>query len=206
MDSPKGADGFNYTRFYGAIAPVYGLGLALLPVWRHYTQSVLPWLPPRDRVLEIGPGPGVLLTRLSRRDDTVVGLDLSPEMLGECRQRLQRAGLPQHLVNANAGQLPLASATFDAVVLTFAFSAFPDGAGVLAEIARVLRPGGVVALVDACLPSDGNWAGVQLAHLWERFGDFMRDEAALMRAIGLEIVECKEFGVFNSVRLTVGQK
>ncbi len=114
--------------------------------------------------------------------------------------------MPVPLVNARAAQLPLASATFDGVVMTFAFSAFPDGAGVMAEVARVLRPGGVVALVDACLPSDGNWAGVQLARLWENCGDFMRDEAGLMRGASLEIVERKGFGAFNSIRLTVGRK
>jgi len=197
---------FDYTRFYDAIAPVYGFGQMLLPVWRGYTESVLPWLPTQGRTLEIGPGPGVLLTKLARRSQLTVGLDLSVGMLGECKQRLSRAGLPILLVNARAGRLPLSSATFDGVVMTFAFSAFPDGAAVMAEIARVLRPGGVVALVDACLPADGNWAAVQLAHLWERFGDFIRDEAGLMRGAGLEIVERKEFGAFNSIRLTVGRK
>jgi len=206
MDKNVSASPFGYTRFYDPIAPLYGFGQALLPVWRGYTESVLPWLPPQGRLLEIGPGPGLLLTRLARRSDLAVGLDLSPGMLGECRQRLLMAGLPVRLVNASAGHLPLASATFDVVVLTFAFSAFPDGAGVMGEIARILRPGGVVALVDACLPSDGNWAGVQLAHLWEQFGDFMRDEAGLMEQAGLSIVECKEFGAFNSIRLTVGRK
>lgn len=201
-----GTNSFDYTRFYDAIAPVYGLGQMLLPVWRGYTESVLPWLPEQGRTLEIGPGPGLLLARLARRTDLAVGLDLSLGMLRECRERLQRAGLPVRLVNANAGQLPLTSATFDAVVLTFAFSAFPNGAGVMAEVARVLRPGGLVALVDACLPADGNWAAVQLAHMWERFGDFMCDEAGLMRCAGLEVVERREFGAFRSIRLTVGRK
>jgi ubiquinone/menaquinone biosynthesis C-methylase UbiE len=178
----------------------------LLPVWRGYTERVLPWLPTQGRTLEIGPGPGVLLARLARHSELAVGLDLSAGMLGECKQRLSSAGLPVRLLNARAGQLPLASAAFDGVAMTFAFSAFPDGAGVMAEIARILRPGGVVALVDACLPADGNWAAVQLAHMWERFGDFMRDEAGLMRGAGLEIVERKEFGAFHSIRMTVGRK
>lgn len=197
---------FDHTRFYDAIAPIYGLGQMLLPVWRGYTERVLPWLPTQGRTLEIGPGPGVLLTRLARHSELAVGLDLSAGMLGECKQRLSSAGLPVRLLNARASQLPLASAAFDGVAMTFAFSAFPDGAGVMAEVVRVLRPGGVVALVDACLPADGNWAAVQLTHMWERFGDFMRDEAGLMRGAGLEIVERKEFGAFNSIRLTVGRK
>ncbi len=76
---------FDYTRFYDAIAPAYGLGQMLLPVWRGYTESVLPWLPTQGRTLEIGPGPGVLLTKLARRSQLAVGLDLSAGMLRECR-------------------------------------------------------------------------------------------------------------------------
>jgi hypothetical protein len=64
----------------------------------------------------------------------------------------------------------------------------------------------VIALVDACEPENGNRVALWLARQWERFGDHMRDESALMRAAGLEIVERREFGAFSSIRLTVGRK
>jgi ubiquinone/menaquinone biosynthesis C-methylase UbiE len=109
-------------------------------------------------------------------------------------------------VEGDAARLPFQTASFDGIATTFAFSAIPDGAGAMREMARVLRPGGVLSLVDAGVPSDANPLGVGLARLWELFGDFMRDEATLMRAAGLQVMLRREFGAFNSIRLVVGQK
>jgi len=198
--------GFNYQRFYDLIAPVYGPAQRLLPVWRRYTEAALSWLPTSGAILEIGPGPGWLLAQLAARCPLAVGVDLSPGMIRQAQRRLRRAGLPAHLVQGDATHLPFATGSFDGVATTFTFSAVPDGLTAMCEMARVLRPGGVVALVDAGVPSDRNSVGVGLARLWELFGDFMRDEAALMRQAGLEIVARREFGVFNGIRLVVGRK
>jgi len=197
---------FNYRRFYDWPAPFYAAGQRLLPVWRRYTEAVLPWLPPTGDVLEIGPGPGVLLEKLSGRHPLAVGFDLSPGMLREAQQRLRRAHRRTRLVRGDAVRLPFTSDSFDAVATTFALSAIPDGLGAVREMARVLRPAGVLALVDAGYPSDGNWAGSALARLWERSGDFMRDEATLMAQAGLDVILQREFGAFNGIRLVVGRK
>jgi hypothetical protein len=90
--------------------------------------------------------------------------------------------------------------------MTFAFSAIPDGVTAMCEMRRLLRSGGMLVLVDAGVPGNGNPIGRGLARLWERFGDTLRDEAALMREAGLEIVERCEFGAFNGIRLVVGRK
>jgi hypothetical protein len=74
------------------------------------------------------------------------------------------------------------------------------------EMARVLKADGLLIMVDACVPSDGNLLGTGLAHLWEQFDDFMRDEASLMRQAGLVVVQQREFGAFNSIRLVVARK
>jgi ubiquinone/menaquinone biosynthesis C-methylase UbiE len=180
--------------------------MRLFPVWRGYTEAVLPWLPPDGAILEIGPGPGVLLRKLAARHPFAAGFDLSPSMLRRARQRLRRAGLPDRLVRGDIVRLPCAAGSFDGIALTFTFSAVPDGDAAMHEMARVLRPGGVIALVDACEPENGNRVALWLARQWERFGDHMRDESALMRAAGLEIVERREFGAFSSIRLTVERK
>ncbi len=60
--------------------------------------------------------------------------------------------------------------------------------------------------MEACVPSAGNPIGKALARLWTLFGDIMRDEGAIMQQAGLEVVETREFGVFNSIRLIVGRK
>ncbi|MCP4517527.1 MAG: class I SAM-dependent methyltransferase, partial [Delftia sp.] len=85
-------------------------------------------------------------------------------------------------------------------------SAIPDGLAAMSEMARVLRPGGVLALVDAGYPSDGNQVGSVLARLWELGGDFMRDEADLMQQAGLDVIQRREFGAFDSIRLVVSRK
>jgi len=91
-------------------------------------------------------------------------------------------------------------------MLTFVFSAIPDGQAALSEIRRVLHPQGILALVDACIPDSGNLIARGLGRTWELFGDRMRDEAALMCAVGFEVIERREFGAFHSIRLTVGRK
>jgi ubiquinone/menaquinone biosynthesis C-methylase UbiE len=197
---------FDYQRFYDFLAPLYGIGQRLIPVWRRYTEAALPWLPPSGAVLEIGPGPGLLLTQLAERYSPAVGLDLSPGMIRQAQRRLRRANLPARLVRADVTRLPLATSSFDGIATTFMFSAIHDGLAAMREMARVLRPAGRLALVDAGVPSDGNLIGTGLARLWELFGDFMRDEAALMREAGLQVIERREFGAFNGIRLVVGRK
>jgi ubiquinone/menaquinone biosynthesis C-methylase UbiE len=197
---------FDYVRFYNLLAPFYATGQRLLPMWRRYTEEVLPWLPPTGSVLEIGPGPGILLERMAGRHPMAVGLDLSPGMLRQAKRRLGRAHRRIDLIQGNAVQLPLASKSLDGVAMTFAFSAIPDGLGAMREIARVLRPGGVLAVVDAGYPSDGNRIATALARMWEAGGDFMRDEAGLMRQADFEVVVRREFGAFDHIRLVVGRK
>lgn len=197
---------FNYRRLYDRLAPFYAPAVRLLPVWLRYAQAALAWLPPAGAILEIGPGPGVLLAQIAASHPQAVGFDLSSGMLRRAQRRLQSAGLPMRLVQGDSVHLPFAANNFDGIVLTFVFSAIPDGGAAIGEMSRVLRPDGVLALVDAGEPSDGNRFGRGLAKLWTLFGDFIRDEAALMRGAGFEIIERREFGAFNGIRLVVGRK
>ena len=197
---------FDYERLYNWMAPFYAPAMRLLPIWRRYTEEALPWLPPTGAILEIGPGPGVLLKKIARRYPQTFGFDLAPGMLRLAQKRLHDAQLVARLTQGDALHLPFVQNSFEAIVMTFVFSAFPDGPGAMRELARILCPNGLLVLVDGGVPSDGNRIGRGLAHTWELFGDYMRDEAALMREAGLTIVRRKEFGAFNSVRLVVGKK
>ena len=196
----------NIARLYDLMAPFYGPAWRMIPPWREYSAAALPWLPAQGAVLEIGPGPGLLHEQLAQQYDLLVGLDISAGMLRRTRERLLACGLPARLVRGDAQALPFARASFDAIVLTFVFSAIPDGQRTMREFARVLRPDGILALVDACIPADRNLPARFLARTWTLFGDQMRDEAALMRAAGLDVIEKREFGAFHSIRLTVGRK
>ena len=193
-------------RLYDLMAPFYGPAWRAIRPWWQYSAAALPWLPERGAVLEIGPGPGLLHEQLARRCDLLVGLDISAGMLHRTKARLAARYLPVRLVRGDAQSLPFARASFDAIVMTFVFSAIPDGERAMREFARVLRPGGVLVIVDACIPADRNTPARVLARMWTLFGDQMRDEAALMRTAGLKVMEKREFGAFHSIRLTAGRK
>jgi SAM-dependent methyltransferase len=100
------------------------------------------------RVLDLACGSGVMadtLAELSRTRPWVVGLDLSAAELAETRRR----GRVNPLVRADAAALPFADASFDAVVSSAGLMVVGRVVRVLDEVARVLRPGGVLAATVA---------------------------------------------------------
>lgn len=90
-------------------------------------------------VLDIACGTGIVTERLPRPGRTVVGVDRSPGMLGLAARRV-----PGGVVRGDATRLPFASDAVDAVVIVWLLHLLPDPVPVLAEAARVLRPGGVL--------------------------------------------------------------
>jgi SAM-dependent methyltransferase len=97
-------------------------------------------LPERTRtVVDLACGTGIVTRLLRHPQRTVVGLDRSPGMLARAAHRL-----PRRVVLGDATRLPLAPSCVDAVVIIWLLHLLPDAAPVLAEAARVLRPGGVL--------------------------------------------------------------
>jgi SAM-dependent methyltransferase len=109
-----------------------------------YPAEAAAWLvgPKRSAVLELGAGTGKLTELLVAAGHDVVATDPLPEMLGQLRTRVPGA----RAAVATAERIPVASRSADVVVSAQAFHWF-DHDVALAEIARVLRPGGVLALV-----------------------------------------------------------
>ncbi len=168
-----------------------------LPVLRH-----LP--PPGSRVLEIGFGSGKLHAQLAGQYQ-MAGLDLAPGMQRLTQRRLSARGLPSDLRTGSVYAIPWPDASFDAVLSTFAFSAFPDADAAMDEMIRVVKPGGKVIIVDAGESEDGNLVARWLANLWELLGDYMRDEVPLMEARGLQ-VKREEYGPWNCIHVVVGTR
>lgn len=79
---------------------------------------------------------------------TLTGIDLSPEMLGYAQRRADRLGRRVELAEGDAEQLDFPEASFDTVVCTFSLCAVPDDRQAVAEMVRVLRPGGTLLLAD----------------------------------------------------------
>ena len=103
---------------------------------------------PRD-LLDIGTGTGRMIEILGPRVGHALGIDQSREMLAVARVNLEKAGLANSIVRlADMYQLPLADAAFDAVVIHQVLHYADRPATAIAEAARVLRPGGILVVVD----------------------------------------------------------
>jgi ubiquinone/menaquinone biosynthesis C-methylase UbiE len=190
---------------YNALAPAYNaLDWLTLGIWWRLISRALPYIQENEDVLEVAFGPGKLHAQLAKKAKLCVGVDLARGMCRFTQRRLRRAGLPSRIVQGSVSALPLPTSSFGVVVSTAAFSGFPDGMNALREMVRLTRPGGWVVIVDFGLPRDGNRVGTFWARLWEKLGDFIYDQPAMMRAAGLEVNTFEEFGPGKHMRLVVG--
>jgi ubiquinone/menaquinone biosynthesis C-methylase UbiE len=111
-------------------------------------------LQPGQSVLVVAVGTGRDLPLISLQvgsQGRLLGVDLSRPMLNQCRRKTRRLGLSAGLVQAEAAWLPIASATFDAVLLFGGLNSFRDRPGALLEIVRVTRCGGEIVISDKSL-------------------------------------------------------
>jgi SAM-dependent methyltransferase len=122
---------------------------------------------PGDLVLDLGCGFGRHAFEAARRGASVVALDAGPEEVAQVRGTLAamvEGGelAPDHPATAVQGDalaLPFADATFDRVIASEVLEHIPDDTAAMRELARVLRPGGVMAVtVPRCVPEAINWA------------------------------------------------
>ena len=143
------------TRIFTGIARSYDRAGALFsfgqdPRWRHALVDAV-GADADDVVLDVATGTGLVAVELARRYGCrVVGLDRSADMLTEASRR---NGLITGLVNARAERLPFADATFDHLTFTYLLRYVDDPAATVAELARVLRPGGRLAALEFGVPA-----------------------------------------------------
>jgi SAM-dependent methyltransferase len=133
-------------------------------------ENLLELVPAKvDRLLDIGTGTGRLLELLAPRVRQALGVDASKAMLALARSRLGRAELAHCSVRlADMYRLPLADGSFDLAVLQMVLHHAADPAGVLAEAARVLVPGGTLLVVDLA-PHGDEALRQRFAHRWAGF-------------------------------------
>ncbi|HEV8596003.1 MAG TPA: methyltransferase domain-containing protein [Thermoplasmata archaeon] len=132
--------------FYDRVSLVNTFGR--IPLWRARLARTAG---PEDVVLEIGSGPGSFARLLPAH--RVYCLDPSETMLGAARRRLR--GTAYRFVEGVAEGLPFRTASLDRVYCSFSFRQFPDKPGAIREMARVLRPGGELHILDAARPPPG---------------------------------------------------
>ena len=151
------------------------------PRWRRFLVSRLP--ADRGHVLDVATGTGLVASALLERGYRVTGLDQSPGMLARARERFDGR---VDLVEASAEELPFPDASFDHLTFTYLLRYVDDPGATLRELARVVRPGGTVAMLEFGLPR-GIWrppwdlwvgvglplAGRLLSPGWHEVGRFL---------------------------------
>lgn len=103
---------------------------------------------PGMRVLDVACGTGNLAIPLARRGAVVTGVDIAPNLLAQARERAKAEGLEIAFDEGDAEALPYADARFDAVVTMFGAMFAPRPELVASELARVLKPGGLLAMAN----------------------------------------------------------
>ncbi len=100
---------------------------------------------PRDRVLDVACGTGVVAVTAARREARVTGLDLTPELLAVARENADTAGVTVDWHEGDVENLPFEADSFDVVVSQYGHIFAPRPEVAVKEMLRVLRPGGVIA-------------------------------------------------------------
>lgn len=111
---------------------------------------------PGQRVLDVATGTGMVALALAERGCQVVGLDQSEQMLSGAREKLaRRPDLEKQVtfVHGQAERLPFGEAEFDALTFTYLLRYVDDVAATMAELARVVRPGGQIGMVEFGVPA-----------------------------------------------------
>ena len=147
---------------FGGIAGRYDflnhlLSFNLDRLWRRHTvRRVLSLVPdPQAKVLDICCGTGDLMLALERKRGTsVLGADFCHPMLIEARRKVQSGSLRSAVFEADGLTLPLATGSLDLITVAFGFRNFANYRRGLDEMLRVLKPGGVAAILEFSKPSN----------------------------------------------------
>ena len=216
-------------RLFAPLGPTYDRYANLLsfgqdPRWRRFLVSRMD-VGADDTVLDVATGTAAVAVELVRRTGCrVVGLDQSADMLEVGRRRVAASGLGDRieLVEGAAEALPFDDASFDGLTFTYLLRYVADPAATMAELARVVRPGGTVAMLEFGLPRGvprPAWelwvriglpaVGALISPGWREVGSFLgpsirgfharHDVEALWRAAGIVDVASRRLSLGGGI-------
>lgn len=181
-------------RYWDEHADSYDRGMQFAE--RRILRDTRTWVASRarGRTLEVAVGTGLNLPSYPAEID-LVGVELSPRMLAHAQGRAAGLGLDAELREGNAHRLAFADASFDTVVCTLSLCSIADHRLAMAEMIRVLRPGGKLILADHVLSSV---APVRLAQRFvemfsSRVGEYFTRRPLRLLPPEVEVVEQERF-------------
>jgi ArsR family transcriptional regulator len=153
--------------------------------------------PPSWTVCDVGTGTGILAKDLARLGLRVIAVDHSPRMLEAARSSLEAEGYAVELRLGEAHALPLADGEVNAALAHMVLHYVPQPAEALREMARIVKPGGVVVVVDF-VRHEAEWMREELGVLWL---GFQTDEIVRwLGDAGLESVRVEHFAIPSPAR------
>jgi ubiquinone/menaquinone biosynthesis methyltransferase len=168
LSTPEGKQAY-VRRLFATIAPRYDLITVLLSCGRdrHWKRRLagLAAVHPGTRVLDLACGTGDIAFELTAAGARVVGLDITVAMLALARRRPEAARGAAAFAAGDMMALPFPDASFDVVTTGYGLRNVPDLPGALAEIHRVLMPGGSLLSLDFNRPANPLVRGVYLSWL-----------------------------------------
>ncbi len=150
------------------------------PVRRWYMRPALDrvGIRPGERVLELGPGPGVFTIEAARQtepDGSLVAVDIQPKMIAAVERKAREAGLTNIETHvASAYELPLDEESVDRAFLVTVLPEIADRQLALAELHRVLKPGGILSITEEFMDPDYPLAGTTIR--WAEEAGFELEE------------------------------
>jgi demethylmenaquinone methyltransferase/2-methoxy-6-polyprenyl-1,4-benzoquinol methylase len=225
LDSPT----VDAVELFAPLGPTYDRYARLLsfgqdPRWRRFLVSRVA-VGPHDTVLDVATGTAAVAIELVRHTGCrVIGLDQSREMLATGRSRVEDAGLGGRieLVEGAAERLPFDDASFDALTFTYLLRYVDDPGPTMRELARVVRPGGTLAMLEFGVPrglARAAWElyvrvglpvlGALVSPGWRRVGSFLGpsirefhrryDVLDLWRRAGIDDVEVRRLSLGGGI-------
>ena len=162
------------------------------------------------RVLELGAGNGLNFSHYPSTVDEVIAVEPEPYLRGLATDAARTAPVRIEVIEAVDNPLPFEDDSFDVAVVSLVLCSVPDQARALAELRRVLKPGGELRFYEHVVPVDPGWARffrfLEKSRIWPTLGGGChpaRDTRASIERAGFDIEKCRRFP-FNKLPHILG--